>query len=206
MLKEVTFICITWPKSDGDLGHVWRLLWSTDLSWSLGSTFAKFWESLCTLSHITAGYQPVHREPLAPSLLLYKHLSLCLLTPTPARLPKETGSETAPLPSSASRPQLACLHFLILFHGLPTLSWKLSYGLTILSFPYVHFLQTDNWSKYSAKLLFRAKEHVPSPHPTSLWSCLDPTPASVALRARPLSPTRHFLHMQGEDWGTQRLS
>lgn len=151
------------------------------------------------LSHITAGYQPVHREPLAPSLCLYKHLSLRLLTPTPAHLPKETGSETIPLPSSASRPQLACLHFLILFHGIAILYWKLSYGLTILSSPYVHFLQTDNWSKYSAKLLFRAKEHVPSSHPKSLWSCLDPTPASVALRAWPLSPTRHFLHSRGEE-------
>lgn len=173
---------MTWVRSQGSYGaQIWAGL--------SAALFAKFQESLRMLSHITAGYHPMHREPLAPSLRLYKHLSLPPHS-TPACLPKETGSETAPLPSSASRPQLICLHFLILFHSISTLSWKLSYGLTFLSFPCVHFLQTDNWSKYSAKLLFRAKEHVPSSHPKSLWSCLDPTPTSVALRARPLSRGR----------------
>lgn len=81
------------------------------------------------------------------------------------------------------------------------LYWKLSYGLTILSFPYVHFLQTENWSKYSGKLLFRAKEHIPSSHPKSLWSCLAPTPASVALRARPLSPTSISYTREGRGKG-----
>ena len=148
---------MTWVRSGGSYGaQIWAGL--------LAALFAKFQGSLCMLSHITAGCQPMHRELLAPSLRLHKHLSLRLLTPIPARLPKETGSETTPLPSSASRPQLVCLHFLILFHGTATLYWKLSYGLTVLSFPYVHFLQTENWSKYSAKLLFRAKEHVPSSH------------------------------------------
>lgn len=42
-LREVLFVCITWLKSDSDLGHLQarRLLWSPDLGWSLGSAFCK---------------------------------------------------------------------------------------------------------------------------------------------------------------------
>lgn len=172
------------------MGQVSRLLWNTDLGWSLRSAFCKVSGKFAhALTHHC--WVPARAQRATGAKLVTLEASLSLPPhSTPACLPKETGSETAPLPSSASRPQLVCLHFLILFHSISTLSWKLSYGLTFLSFPYVHFLQTDNWSQYSAKLLFRAKEHVPSSHPKSLWSCLDPTPASVALRARPLSKGR----------------